>query len=199
MPAAPPPPPVPQTAVVEDEDAVDWGFPANPGRQPFYVPRRKQNVGPMIAFGLLAAAVIVGGTIEIVHYLRPPPAPVPAPAPKVVVEEPRHLKNIFTTPDKPPVAAPPAPDLSAPDSADDSNAGDSDLDEVEGAALAGDPATAILKIDDYAQKHPGKNQAKLKKFENDCLDRLWWARITQLCNKAGASLQRHRPESERSA
>lgn len=222
MPAAPPPPP-PTTAVAEeDEDAVGWGLPADPGSQRFYVPRRKQNHGPMIAFGLVAACVIIGGAIAIVRYLQPPPAPPAAPPPKVVEEEVHHFKNMFDVPDggssptrapatprpqrptppadnsddnsgsssspppnSPPVssAAPGAPASSSGDSDSDPDADDPDINEVEGAVVAGDPATAILKMDDYAQKHPGKNQARLKKFENDCLDRLWWARITQLCNK----------------
>ena len=218
-PAPPPPPPGAQTAVAEDEDAVDWGLPADTSRQPFYVPRQKQNAGPMIAFGVIAAVAIIGGMIGVISYLKPPPAPAPvacaenrrggaetpqeylydagqtarraAPAATCYAagQQRRQFRNLFVffaagyECGAGVNAAPPAPAASAPDSADDSDAGDPDLEEVEGAVIAGDPATAILKLDDYAQKHPGKNQAKLKKFENDCLDRLWWQRVTQLCNK----------------
>lgn len=221
MPAAPPPPP--RTAVAAaDEDSVDWGLPAEPGPQRFYVPRRKQNAGPMIAVAVIAAVVIIGGMVAIISYLRPPP-PAPPPAAKVVEEPTKHLKSMFDVPggESPPAKSPsaprpqrttppadssddnsgssssaqPSPDSpavanaargapsSASDSDADSHAGDADWDDVEGAAIAGEPTTAILKIDDYSQKHPGKSTAELKKFENDCLDRLWWQRVTQLCNK----------------
>lgn len=217
--ATPPPPPPGATASAAlDEDSVDWGLPAEPGPQRFYVPRRKQSTGPMIAVAVVASVVIIGGMFAVISYLRPPPPPVAKP--KVTEEESRHLKSMFDMPGNsapgkahpaphPQRAAPPAddsddssgssssaappdspavasaaPGVSPPSTVPDSDsAGDAELDDVEAAVIAGNAATAILKIDDYAQRHPGKNQTRLAKFETDCLDRLWWQRITQLCNK----------------
>ncbi len=77
----------------------------------------------------------------------------------------------------------PASGSSAPADDPDSHADDPDWNSVDEASGQGDHATALLKFDDYARKHPGKNSAQLKKFEDDALSTLWFQRITELCNK----------------
>jgi hypothetical protein len=45
------------------------------------------------------------------------------------------------------------------------------------------PARAILAIHEYRRKHPGQFEAELQAYMDDTLDRMWWQRVKELCDR----------------
>ena len=42
---------------------------------------------------------------------------------------------------------------------------------------------AIVKFDDYGREHNGAYSKELKAYTDEALDRLWWKRLAELCNR----------------
>jgi hypothetical protein len=87
-------------------------------------------------------------------------------------------------------AAPMPPDAAPADAAPAAPAADADDDDQDPdwlAVLAAhggpDQGNAIIKGQDYREENHGKHTAELAEFDEYALEKLWWQRILELCNR----------------
>jgi hypothetical protein len=196
-PAKPTPPPQPppprQSAPMPpqldwppaDQDAQAIASIAKPAR------RKQQSSVPAIIVALCMAVAIGAGTVWFVRgHLHPPvevmvlpAAPMQAAAiPTKIPAAPSPIENPQLQPQ--PQSQPAAMQAKAAELQEeiDPHADDPDWIDLQVAHDLPNQAVALLKYNEYIRRNPGRNQAILKQYQDEAMDRLWWQRIAQLCH-----------------
>jgi hypothetical protein len=179
--AAPPPPPQPDWFAV-DQAAPVVASVGKPAR------RKQQSPAAAIIATVFIALAIAGGTVWFVRgHLHPPVEVVVLPAaPAQPAVAPANIRAApGAVDDSQPQPQPAAAQAQAaePPEEIDPHADDPDWIDLQVAHDLPNQAVALLKFDDYMRRNPGKNQAILKQYQDEAMDRLWWQRITQLCHR----------------
>jgi pSer/pThr/pTyr-binding forkhead associated (FHA) protein len=155
--------------------------------------RRKQR-SPMAAIivTVFITLAIAAGTAWFVRgHLHPPvevvvlpPAPMQAAvAPANIPAAPAVVDDSQSKPEPQPQPATAQANAAEVPEEVDPHADDPDWIDLQVAHDLPNQAVALLKYDDYIRRHPGKNQALLKQYQDEAMDRLWWQRIVQLCHR----------------